>query len=113
MHIEVSASCESQAMLFIPRWLQIMVQSPLAVLKPFRTIEHYLKGYALCRRPFLIPRGCHLGVVVLSFWHHGEPFWHLEHPGEPFWHLGTTLDGHESNRMGTRWSGTGFLCFID
>ena len=36
-----------------------------------------LKGYALCRQPLLVPRGCHLGGSAPPFWHHGRPFWHL------------------------------------
>ena len=42
--------------------------------------SHYLKGYALCRRPLLAP---HVGSI-LTFWgtilawaHLGGPFWHL------------------------------------
>ena len=31
----------------------------------------YLKGYALCRRPLSDPRRCHLGGLVLPFWHPG------------------------------------------
>ena len=30
-------------------------------------LYHYLKGYALCHRPLLTSRGCHLGGSVLLF----------------------------------------------
>ena len=84
----------------------------------------YLKGYALCRRPLLTSRDCHLGALVppfLTFW---EPFWHLgstlgdhftsrEHLGRPFWHLGTTLEDHGSSRMDTKLQITGFLSILD
>ena len=58
----------------------------------------YLKGYALCRRLLLAPRGCYLGCLVPPFWQ----------PGGPFWHLGSTLEDHRSSRMDTRGAGTGF-----
>ena len=35
---------------------------------------NYLKGYALCRRPLLAPRGCHLRGLVRLFWHAGDHF---------------------------------------
>ena len=53
---------------------------------------NYLKGYDLCRRHLLVPRGCHLGGLVPPFWQ----------PGWPFWHLGITLEDHESSRMGSQ-----------
>ena len=34
-------------------------------------------------------------------------------PGEPFWFSGTTLEGHGSGRVDTRWSGTGFLLILE
>ena len=37
----------------------------------------YLKGCALCHRPLLVSRGCHLGGLAPPFWHPGGPFWHL------------------------------------
>ena len=45
---------------------------------------HYLKGHALCRRPLLTSRDCHLGALVLPF----LTVW------EPFWQLGSTWGGH-------------------
>ena len=43
--------------------------------------SEYLKGYALCRRPLLASRGCHLGAWCL---HSGTLGNHLEHPGGPW-----------------------------
>ena len=37
------------------------------------TAFFYLKGYALCRRPLLASRDCHLGALVPPFWHSGTP----------------------------------------
>ena len=52
---------------------------PGGVLAP-----HYLKGYALCRRPILVSRDCHFGSLGASF----LTLWEL------FWHPGSTLGGH-------------------
>ena len=53
-----------------------------------------LRGYALCRRPLLAPRGCHLGSLVPAF----------GYPGVPFWHLRGTLEDHGLSGMDTRWA---------
>ena len=83
-----------------------------------------LKGYALCRRPLLASRDCHLGALVPPFWHSGSHFgtsgapWVAilvprEHLGRPFWHLGTTLEDHGSSRMDTKLQMTGFLSILE
>ena len=36
-----------------------------------------LKGYTLCRRPILAPRGCHSGGLVRPSWHPEGPCWQL------------------------------------
>ena len=71
-------------------------------------MRKYLKGYALCRRPPLFPRGCHLRGSVPPF----------RHPGKPFWHLGSTLGSHFGTpgppwrTMGAAgWTQGGPICF--
>ena len=70
-------------------------------MSPVENINHklmnYLEGYAICRRPFSGPRGCHLGSLVPPFW-------------KPFSHLGATLEAHRRNKD-TRGSGTRFCLF--
>ena len=76
------------------RWL--MLRSKM--LFELVSIED-LEGYALCRRPLLAPRGCHLGGLVspsiFIFW--GTILAPRDHPGGPW----EQQDGHEvvNNRI--------------
>ena len=51
------------------------------------TLIKNLKGYALCRRPLLAPRICHLGSLVSPFLQPGDHFWTSGALGE---HFGTS-----------------------
>ena len=56
-----------------------------ATLRNVVTFFCYLKGYAVCRRPFLAPRGSHLESLVPPCWYLGGPFWHLGTPRQQYY----------------------------
>ena len=66
----------------LARRLPDLARRHLAWLSPAAA---HLKGYALCRRPLLGHRGCHLAGLAPPFWHPGD---HFGTPGDHFGTLG-------------------------